>query len=522
MIKRNSILSVCRIFIYSFLCLALVVPGSAFADTISLTIEPTRGYAGDSVIASGTAGHSEWVTIKGLDGEGSIVYLNSIMSDENGNYSDTFRIPDIPPGELRLIAGYGSNIITELFTVAASRSGGGGGRNVAHTYKAVVSRNSKPETNLPVNVNSDKDRATVNLETLTGDIFTGKERTTVIVPSIHGVTSYTLGIPADTMSRSQREGALTFSTDPGSITIGDNMLSGISETEGKETCITIGEGNKSHLPDEIKAAIGERPLVQLTLTVDGEQTQWNNPEAPVMVAIPYIPTEEELKDPEHITIWYIDGEGNVVEVPSGRYDPATGLVTFTTTHFSKYAVVYVTKTFEDLESVAWAEKQIEVLASKGILKGTLEKEYAPQTNITRADFLYFFVRTLGVDAKVDENFDDISEDAYYYKEIAIAKKLGITNGIGNNKFNPNESITRQDMMTLTERALRMLKKLEQQGTASDLEKFVDQSSIAAYAVDSVASVVKEGLIVGSADKINPLGNTTRAETAVFLYRIYNK
>lgn len=179
----------------------------------------------------------------------------------------------------------------------------------------------------------------------------------------------------------------------------------------------------------------------------------------------------------------------VRKVPSGRYDPKTGTVTFITTHFSDYAVVYVAKTFDDLGSVAWTKKPIEVLASKGILKGISEKEYAPQTNITRADFLYFLVRTLGVDAKADGNFDDTSSDAYYYKEIAIAKKLGITSGIGNNKFSPNASITRQDMMVLTKRALRMLKKLKQQGTASDLEKFADKSLIATYAVDGIASVV---------------------------------
>jgi hypothetical protein len=68
----------------------------------------------------------------------------------------------------------------------------------------------------------------------------------------------------------------------------------------------------------------------------------------------------------------------------------------------------------------------------------------------------------------------------------------------------------------------MLKKLEVQGMASDLDRFADKSLIAAYATDSIASVVKEGLIVGSGDRINPLGNATKAEAAVFLYRIYNK
>ncbi len=185
-------------------------------------------------------------------------------------------------------------------------------------------------------------------------------------------------------------------------------------------------------------------------------------------------------------------------------------------------MVFVEKTFEDIDSVSWAKEQIEVLASKGILKGISETAYAPQTDITRADFLYFLIRTLGVNAKIDGNFEDIDSSAYYYNEIAIARKLGITQGTGDNKFNPDTNITRQDIMVLTERALRVLDRLKTQSTASDLEIFTDKYLIASYATESIATLVKEGLIKGDGEKINPLVHTTRAEAAVFLYRIYNK
>ncbi len=211
-----------------------------------------------------------------------------------------------------------------------------------------------------------------------------------------------------------------------------------------------------------------------------------------------------------------------MEVPSGKYDPVTGTVTFATTHFSNYAVTYVKKIFDDLESVEWARRPIEVLASKGILKGATDNEYYPSINITRAEFLYSLVRTLGVDARAEGNFDDISSDAYYCKEIAIAKKLGITSGTGNNKFSPDASVTRQDMMVLTERVLRMLNRLKAQASASELDTFADKALVADYAADSIAALVKEGLIVGNGGKVDPMGNTTRAEAAVFLYRIYNK
>jgi hypothetical protein len=336
------------------------------------------------------------------------------------------------------------------------------------------------------------------------------------------VSSYNFEVSIASLASQEAKNNILFDSPLGVISIPDNMLTGIEIGPAQKARVTLSQGDKNSLPSDVKKAIGEHPLMQITLSVDGRKVDWSNPNAPVTVSIQYTPTAEELKDPEHIVIWYIDGSGNSVSVPSGRYDPKTGMATFTTTHFSCFAVAYVTRTFSDLGSLKWAQKPIEVLASKGILMGTTKNEYAPQANITRADFLYSLVRTLSADAKAADNFNDIRKDSYYCKEIAIAKTFGITNGTGDKKFSPEASITRQDMMVMTDRALKMFKKLKQQATVTDLKLFTDKSLIASYAVESIASVVKEGLIAGNGNRINPLGNTTRAEAAVFLYRIYNK
>ncbi len=55
-----------------------------------------------------------------------------------------------------------------------------------------------------------------------------------------------------------------------------------------------------------------------------------------------------------------------------------------------------------------------------------------------------------------------------------------------------------------------------------LDKFSDKGDTADYAVSSLASLVKEGLITGSGNKLNPRAYTARAEATVFLYRIYNR
>ncbi|HBN85875.1 MAG TPA: hypothetical protein DDZ89_18765, partial [Clostridiales bacterium] len=55
---------------------------------------------------------------------------------------------------------------------------------------------------------------------------------------------------------------------------------------------------------------------------------------------------------------------------------------------------------------------------------------------------------------------------------------------------------------------------------SVLDSFKDKNQIADYAKDSIALLVEEGLTKGSNNSINPSGTTTRAEAAVFLYKVY--
>ncbi|QHT59779.1 hypothetical protein GXP70_07310 [Paenibacillus lycopersici] len=343
----------------------------------------------------------------------------------------------------------------------------------------------------------------------------------VQLPKVDGAKAYELTMPASLLTAGDASKAIHIKTDLATVTVPGNMLAAEEAGGAQNVSLMIAAGDKSKLAADIQAQLGDKPVIELSLLLDGQQTAWRNDSAPVTVGIPYAPTAEELKDPEHITIWYIDNSGKAVSVPSGKYDAATGMVTFSTTHFSEYAVVFVRKTFADIGNYGWAKKQIEVLASKGVINGTSEQSFSPAAGITRADYLVLLVRTLGLSADFTDNFADIQPEDYFYKEIGIAKKLGITTGSGDNRFNPAASITRQDMMTLTEKALRSLDRISQHGSAADLDGFADESRIAAYAADSVAALVKEGLIEGDGDFIHPLASTTRAEAAVFLYRIYN-
>jgi hypothetical protein len=341
------------------------------------------------------------------------------------------------------------------------------------------------------------------------------------IPGIKGADSYEVGMPVEILAGAAGK-EIKIKTEHAETILPSNMLTPDMAGDAKTVALTVGRADISKLPVEIQEQIGGRPVIEMSLKLDGKIIPWSNPDTPVTVAIPYQPTAEELVNPGNITVWYINGAGNILSVPNGRYDPATGMVTFSATHFSYYAVAYVQRTFSDIGSYIWANKQIEVLTAKDIMNGRTETEFEPAKAITRAEYIGALVRALGATAKVEDNFGDVREDNRYYNEIATARKLGITKGTGNNNFHPEAAITRQDMLVLTERALRSLKRMDSTGTISDLEQFTDRVQLKDYAVDSIAALVKEGLIVGSNGKLNLGADTTRAEAAVFLYRIYNK
>ena len=249
---------------------------------------------------------------------------------------------------------------------------------------------------------------------------------------------------------------------------------------------------------------------------------WSNPSAPVTVSIPYTPTAQELKNHEHIVVFYIDGKEQVVPVPNGKYDPQTGAVIFSTTHFSTYAVSYVDKTFEDVAALDWAKGQIGTLASKGIINGTSDNQFSPEQEVTRADFLVLLVKTFGLQGELGETFADVTAEKYYSDAIRIARKLGITFGDGNNRFNPNAKITREDMMVLTNRALKAAgKQLLTDASVDSIAHFTDKATIAGYAAESVNALVQAGLIHGFDNAVQPKDTTTRAQAAVLIYNLYN-
>jgi hypothetical protein len=361
------------------------------------------------------------------------------------------------------------------------------------------------------------------LEALFGQAATDANGTKTVAVKLEKLqgNEYAVNVPVSAVA-GEKGRVIHFESPLGTVVVPGNALVGTTGLE-KTVTLVIKAGDPASLDAAAKSVVGNRPIIELHFMSGDKILPWNNLSSPITVSIPYSPTAEELTHPENITIFYIGEGGKATPITTGKYDAKIGTVSFTTTHFSTYAVSYVVKTFKDLSKHEWASHAIEVLAAKGIINGVAVDQFNPGQTVRRADFIVMLMKTLGLQDKADSNFSDIQEGIYYYDAVGIARKLGIVNGTGDGRFNPSAEISRQDMMVMTVRALQLTAGWQAQETdTSNLNAFKDHNQIAVYAQQAVADLVKAGLVAGKDGGIYPNGSTTRAEAAMLLYKVYNR
>lgn len=141
--------------------------------------------------------------------------------------------------------------------------------------------------------------------------------------------------------------------------------------------------------------------------------------------------------------------------------------------------------------------------------------------ITRADFVLMLYRSTGFRAENRVTFEDLPSSEEYRDAIENAAGCGIVNGIGGGKFDPYGKVTRQDAAVIVYRLLQYLGKAESPSDAPAVT-FNDYDMISGYAVEAMNFMINEGMLKGSSGYLRPRDPITRAEAAVFLYRVIEK
>ena len=169
--------------------------------------------------------------------------------------------------------------------------------------------------------------------------------------------------------------------------------------------------------------------------------------------------------------------------------------------------------FYDVPNGAYFYEAVKWAVKNGITTGVGNDLFAPEQPCTRAQIVTFLWRAAGSpEPKTAVSFADVPAGSYYAKAVAWAIENGITNGMTETTFTPNATCTRGQSVTFLYRALK--------GTASGSANFTDVKSDAFYA-DAINWAVANNVTNGTSNTtFSPNADCTRAEIVTFLYRAY--
>lgn len=178
--------------------------------------------------------------------------------------------------------------------------------------------------------------------------------------------------------------------------------------------------------------------------------------------------------------------------------------------------------FNDVPAGHWAGPAIASLKAQGIISGRSSTTFAPNDNITRAEFATLLVKSmkLPLDQDTTPIFTDVNRSHFAFTFIQTAYHNNLVKGVAPGKFDPNSQISRQDMATMITNALKI-------GPVPDtlLQSalaFSDVNDIDKYAKNPVAVSSYLEVIKGYGDKtFRPQNNATRAEASSMLFNMLN-
>ena len=322
-----------------------------------------------------------------------------------------------------------------------------------------------------------------------------------LTEDVGGTVNYTATYtPADNLIN-QLDDKDTFTL---TITLAPNMTyvegsgSGLTYNEGTHTLTMQVSANKlqsnitvsfsATAPDTIKAGdtFVTNAVLEGTITVEGNEVPVTlvanatvevtpKPEDPIEPTDPpYIPPvdPDEPADPDDTGVSdLLNTEDHIQYLfgyPDGTFGPENNMTRAEVAQMFYNLLldqdVEITKTFDDVPANAWYAKAVNTLASLDIISGVGDNKFEPERSITRAEFTAMAMK-FAVGGEEGENiFSDVDEDDWFYEAVVNSIQYGWIHGYGDGTFRPNNPITRAEVTAIVNNML---------GRAAD-EDFVDE------------------------------------------------
>ncbi len=364
-------------------------------------------------------------------------------------------------------------------------------------------------------------------------------------------TNNTIGLKGDTIQQVTSSGknleiklnSVKIIIPPGTINIAGNLAATINAT-------VLGSSAAASSVQYLAAGQQLLGSVYEINCVSQTNSSGLNLEKAITVTLSYSAANVTNINQDLLDIYYYDENKKTWVAMNGKIDKDKKTITFTTTHFSKYAIIATSSTSKNGSSTTetpknetpspspeptitgaekftdlnghWAAAEVGAAVKLGIASGMSPTRFAPDQNITRAQFATLLTRAIGLKntASIQSRFNDVTADAWYFDAVNSAAEAGLVSGYSPTTFGPNDLITREQMAIMIRNALSYKNKQVNSSTLV-LDKFTDRGQISSWALPGVITAVDQGIITGrSANTIAPRQNATRAEGTAMILRMY--
>ncbi|WP_150265397.1 glycosyl hydrolase [Paenibacillus tepidiphilus] len=164
----------------------------------------------------------------------------------------------------------------------------------------------------------------------------------------------------------------------------------------------------------------------------------------------------------------------------------------------------------------WAEEAIAKWMQNGVVQGYPDGSFKPDRAVTRAELTAIINKMFGFSLPASTPFADVPQDAWYAKDLAVAKQAGYYKGYPGNEAKADTAVTRQDAAALLAAVFSL-----NPATGAGKAAFTDSASISDYALEPIQAL--SGILNGYPDgSFRPERQITRAETVSILDRLVSR
>lgn len=167
----------------------------------------------------------------------------------------------------------------------------------------------------------------------------------------------------------------------------------------------------------------------------------------------------------------------------------------------------------------WAANDIQAAVQRGMTNGYPDGTFRPDQSVTRAEFTVWLAKAMQLsgESRTKAFVDQASIPIWASEAVAQAVELGLIQGYADQRFMPNQPISRAEMVTMVARALKL------SNDASARTSFADDKQIPAWAIGAIDAAVQQGWIQGrGSNQFAPNASTTRAESITVLLKAFPK